>query len=148
MSSRSSTTRSAAARAGRRPAATIPEQRAAAAAEAMPDTVEVARVVRPHGLRGELLVEVLSDVRGRFRAGRELLLVPPPAVAEGAAPPAAVRPVTVVAFRRAAVGGLLRLQGVDDREAAAALRGARLEVPREASPRPRRGSYYWFELVG
>jgi 16S rRNA processing protein RimM len=56
--------------------------------------------------------------------------------------------VTVAAFRRAAAGGLLRLRGVEDREGAEALRGARLEVAREAAPRPRRGSYYYFELVG
>ncbi|MEX0789536.1 MAG: ribosome maturation factor RimM [Actinomycetota bacterium] len=36
----------------------------------------VGRVVKPHGLRGEVLVRVLSDNPSRFAAGAELLLGP------------------------------------------------------------------------
>ena len=35
----------------------------------LPETVAVGRVLRPHGVRGEVVVEVLSDVPGRSRKG-------------------------------------------------------------------------------
>ena len=39
------------------------------------------RVLRPHGMRGEVVVEVLSDVPGRFEPGSRV-----PAIREGAPP--------------------------------------------------------------
>jgi len=41
-----------------------------------------------------------------------------------------------------------RLEGHDDRDAAAALRGKSAAVPREALPRARSGEYYWADLIG
>lgn len=41
-----------------------------------------------------------------------------------------------------------RLKGLDDRDAAAALRGSAIEVEREAMPEPAPGQYYWADLVG
>jgi len=43
---------------------------------------------------------------------------------------------------------IARLEGCDDREAAAALRGKSVAVPREALPRTQRGEYYWADLIG
>jgi 16S rRNA processing protein RimM len=103
----------------------------------------VGRVVAPHGVRGELTVERMSDVPGRFAAGAELLLSLP------GAPP---RPVVVVAARTHVAKGnerlLVRLDAVGDRDAAEALRGALLEVEAAAVPPAPVGSYYQFELVG
>lgn len=45
-------------------------------------------------------------------------------------------------------GVVARLSGVDDRDAAAALVGTEIWVPREALPRPRQGEYYWTDLEG
>jgi len=47
-------------------------------------------------------------------------------------------------------GGTLvaRLEGCDDRDAAAALRGKTVAVPREALPRAGDGEYYWIDLIG
>ena len=45
-------------------------------------------------------------------------------------------------------GVVARLCGVDDRDAAAALVGTEIWVPREALPRPRKGEYYWADLEG
>jgi 16S rRNA processing protein RimM len=134
----------------------------------LPQTIAVGRVLGAHGLRGEVAVEVLSDVPRRLAPGSSLLLV-----REGAAP----LPLVVAACRmqggrapgagrrwaagRGAVAGgeaagggdrpavaLVRFAGVDDRERAAALRGAWLEVERSRVPRAPAGSYYHFELVG
>jgi len=41
-----------------------------------------------------------------------------------------------------------RLEGCDDRDAAAALRGKTVAVPREALPRAGDGEYYWIDLIG
>lgn len=112
---------------------------AGAAPVPLPATVEVGRILRPHGLLGEFVVAVLSDVRGRFRAGRVLRLVPPSGPA---------RTVKVATARKLPTGVLLRLVGVDDRDGAEALRGSTLEVSREAAPPAPDGSFYWFELVG
>lgn len=39
-------------------------------------------------------------------------------------------------------------QGVDDRNAAEALRGARVFVPRSSFPTPSEDEYYWVDLIG
>jgi len=41
-----------------------------------------------------------------------------------------------------------RLEGHDDRDAAAALRGKSVAVPRAALPRTQSGEYYWADLIG
>jgi 16S rRNA processing protein RimM len=41
-----------------------------------------------------------------------------------------------------------RLEGCDDRDAAAALRGRSVAVPRAALPRTQSGEYYWTDLIG
>jgi 16S rRNA processing protein RimM len=116
----------------------------------LPQTVTVGRVLRPHGLRGEVAVEVLSDVPGRLDPGNSLLLVregepPVPVVvaARGTEPPARPGPVT---GRRTLAR--LRFAGVDDRDGAESLRGAWLEVERSQVPPAPAGEYYHYELVG
>jgi 16S rRNA processing protein RimM len=183
MSSTSSKTRVGRAGKGRRPPAAADGPRAApdAAPDAgeargrrdLPATVAVGRVLRPHGLRGEVVVAVLTDSPRRFDPGSSLLLVregePPvemvvagrraaglnaaadPAAAAAAAPPAA--PAT-----RASGGGavprarqataLVRFAGVGDREAAVALRGGWLEIERSRVPPAPPGTYYHYELLG
>jgi len=41
-----------------------------------------------------------------------------------------------------------RLEGYDDRDAVAALRGTSVAVPRAALPRTQSGEYYWADLIG
>lgn len=43
---------------------------------------------------------------------------------------------------------VVKLQGCDDRDAAAALKGQTVAVPREALPAARSTEYYWADLVG
>lgn len=45
-------------------------------------------------------------------------------------------------------GVVARLDGVGDRDAAAALVGTEVWVPRATLPKPRRGEYYWADLEG
>ncbi len=103
-----------------------------------PRTIEVARIRKPHGIRGEVAVEVLTDVVGRLDPGRVLLL----AGVEGRTE------VRVASFRPHGRGAVLRLEGCEEREAAEALRGLALEVDRSEVPPSPAGSWYHFELVG
>jgi 16S rRNA processing protein RimM len=114
---------------------------------ALPDVVTVGRVVKPHGLRGEVVVEVLSDVPGRLARGSRLQ-----AVADLEAPsPRAARPpleLAVAASRAHGAGRLVRFVGYGDRDAAEELRGLWLLVERAAVPPAPPGTYYHYELVG
>jgi 16S rRNA processing protein RimM len=105
----------------------------------LPDAVTVGRVLRPHGVRGEVVVEVLSDVAGRFDQGSALA-----AAREGEA----ARVLTVATSRPHKSGAVVRFAGVDDRDAAEALRDFWLTVPRTEVPEAPEGTYYQFELLG
>jgi 16S rRNA processing protein RimM len=106
-----------------------------------PGRLVVGRVLRPHGVRGELSVEVLSDAPDRFAPGAELGAGDP----DGPEPP---RPVTVRAARLHQGRLLLSLEGIEDRDAAERLRGAWLSIP-VASARPLEPGEFWpHQLVG
>ena len=50
--------------------------------------------------------------------------------------------------RSTAKGIVMQVPGVEDRDAAEALRGTQILVPREALPPPAPGEYYWVDLEG
>lgn len=58
------------------------------------------------------------------------------------------RPATVTDGRRHGKTVLARLEGCDDRDAAASLIGDEIAVPREELPPLPEGRYYWTDLVG
>jgi 16S rRNA processing protein RimM len=45
-------------------------------------------------------------------------------------------------------GLIAKLPGCEDRDAAAALVGAVIQVPRSVLPKPKRGEFYWVDLEG
>src|SRR5262245_23933388 len=105
----------------------------------LPATVAVGRVLRPHGVRGEVVVEVLSDVPGRFKKGSRLTGV------RADEPPV---PLMIVASRRHKNGAVVRFAGVETRDGAEDLRELDLEVPRAEVPAAPAGTYYQYELLG
>lgn len=105
----------------------------------LPERVAVGRVLRPHGVRGEVVVEVLSDVPGRLAPGRSLK-------ASWAGRPA--RNLTVESYRVHKTGALVRFAGSEDRDQAEELRDALLEVDRSEVPAAPEGTYYWYQLLG
>ena len=106
-----------------------------------PERLVVGRVLRPHGVRGELSVQVLSDAPDRFAPGAELGLGDP----DGTGP---LRPVVVRAARLHQGRLLVSLEGVEDRDAAERLRGAWLSIP-AAAARPLEAGEFWpHQLVG
>jgi 16S rRNA processing protein RimM len=103
------------------------------------EDVLVGLIHKPHGLRGEVAVEVLSDVPGRFAVGADLMLTVP------GVPRRAVR---VRSVRPQGRGMLVAFEGVATRDAAETLREGRLEIERARVP-PREGDeFYHFELAG
>ncbi len=105
----------------------------------LPETISVGRVLRPHGVRGEVAVEVLSDVPGRFKKGSRVM-----GIREGSPPSSLV----VAAGRVHKSGAVVRFEGCDSREQAEELRGLDLEVSRSEVPKAPQGTYYHFELLG
>ena len=103
------------------------------------DLVLIGRVVKPQGLRGEVLVEPLSDRPDRFPTLRRAF-VPGPA--------GGVREVRVTACRPHKRHFALTLEGIDSIEGAEGLRGAELRITEEElAPLPP-GSFYHHQLEG
>ncbi|MBX5464565.1 MAG: 16S rRNA processing protein RimM [Clostridia bacterium] len=99
--------------------------------------ITVGRIRAAHGVGGEVQVEPLTDFPERFRRRRRYWL-------EGRED--GWREVERV--RRQGAYFLVKFRGVEDREAAEALRGAELQVPaEELEPLPA-GVYYDHQLLG
>jgi 16S rRNA processing protein RimM len=79
--------------------------------------VTIGRIGRPHGVLGEVTVEVRTDEPDE-------LFVPGAQISVGD------NPMTITAFRWHNTRGLMRLAGVDDRTDAEALRNLLIEVER------------------
>ena len=99
----------------------------------------VGRVLRAHGIRGEVRVETLSDVEERFDPGSELR------IRHRAGRRSRLRVETV---RRDRGTLLIRFEGVADRTRAEEIRGAALEVEEAEVPEPPEGFFYYFQLTG
>jgi len=101
--------------------------------------VVVGRIGRPHGIRGDVTVEVRTDdPDARFAPGSVL-----------ATDPADRGPLTVAHTGRSGQITLLHLEGVDDRDAAEALRGTLLQVDADALPDlGDDDEYYDHQLIG
>lgn len=98
----------------------------------------IGRISKPHGIHGELVVEVLTDFPERLQPGIE--------VGFGSEGPSSLRRVHTVRWHKG--GWLVALVGVFRREEADALRGCFVFLPaqpREALPP---SYYYEHDLVG
>ncbi|MDP3893448.1 ribosome maturation factor RimM [Nocardioides sp.] len=106
--------------------------------------VVVGRIGKPHGLRGEVTVDVRTDEpERRFAAGTVLRAEPPP----GSASP--LRSVTVTGSRWHQSVLLLSLAELPDRNAAEAARGIVLHTTLAADERPEDPEeFYDHQLVG
>lgn len=105
----------------------------------LPERVAVGRVLRPHGVRGEVVVEVLSDVPDRLAPGSRLT---------ASWPGKPSREIRVEVHRPHKSGALLLFEGVGDRDRAEELRDALLEIDRSRVPEAPEGTYYWYQLLG
>lgn len=111
-----------------------------AAEDDEPARVLVGVIARAHGLRGEVVVEVLSDAPERFEPGSEMVATAPESLH--------ARPLRVAASRPFQGRLIVRFEGIESREDAETLHGQELTIARsQVAPLPE-GRHYRFELMG
>lgn len=97
------------------------------------------RILAPHGIRGELRVEIRTDYPERMiEAERWLLRMP-----DGE-----LREVALAQARAHQKSLLVSFEGVEERSEAELFRGAEIVVAPEELPALPEGEYYWFQLIG
>jgi 16S rRNA processing protein RimM len=109
----------------------------------------VARIGRAHGIRGEVTIEVRTDLpERRFVPGAVLDVVPP--AARGSQPQRLPPALTLASVRDHNGTLLLAFDGVGDRTAAETLKGALLEVevPDDPAEDDDEDAWYDHQLVG
>lgn len=100
------------------------------------DFLVIGRVLGPHGVRGAVKVEIITDFPERFRRLRWVYVGDEHTR------------VAVKSARRAHASVILQLAGYTSPEEAGRLRGQYLSIPAsEAVPLPE-GRYYWHQIVG
>jgi 16S rRNA processing protein RimM len=107
------------------------------------DLVIVGRVRRPHGVRGELLIEVITDEPDAVYASGRRVFAGPDGVSAGDA-----KVLTVVDTRPFKDGLLVRFEEIVDRTAAELWNGRLLFVPEHELTPPGEGEVYVHELQG
>jgi 16S rRNA processing protein RimM len=99
----------------------------------------VGRIARPHGIRGQVIVNPETDFPAeRFHAGAELFV----------SRAGRAEPITITTVRFQQERPVIGLVGVDDMNAAAALAGAELRVPIERLSILPPDTYYRHDLIG
>ncbi|TDD52002.1 ribosome maturation factor RimM [Saccharopolyspora elongata] len=105
-------------------------------------TLAVGRIVRPHGVRGELVVEVLTD-------SPELRFAPGSVLGMQRRGVVRAQNLTVTAARQHAGRLLVRAEGVEGRDAAEELRGVLLTVSSDVlEPIDDPDEFHDHELIG
>lgn len=101
--------------------------------------VVVARIVKPHGIRGEVVLDSFSDVKGRLEETGTFLLMNHGTV---------IRKLIVESHRFFAGRHVLQFAGVPDRTEAEKLRGMDLAVPGDEIGTLPPDQYFIHDLVG
>jgi 16S rRNA processing protein RimM len=100
------------------------------------ETLAVGRIVRPHGVRGGLLLEPYSELVTAVEAGTRVFL------GEGR------REATVAGLRRHGDRYLLELEGCESREDADGWRSAEVRVAAEKVGALPPGTYFHWQILG
>ena len=102
-----------------------------------PRFLVIGRVIKPHGVRGDVKVEVHTELPERF-AWLEYVYI-------GHRDP---KPVAVEQVRFHKSWVLMKLAGYDDRNDAEKLRAQWLQVPKEEALPLEEGEYYLYQIIG
>jgi 16S rRNA processing protein RimM len=100
--------------------------------------VPVGKVVKAHGIRGELKVLPYGETLGGMEAGEGLLLI------EGGHQ----RRLTLVSLRAQTRVCIAKFEEIEDMNQAEELAGKDLLVDKDRLPRLPEGEYYHFQLIG
>ena len=126
------------------------------------DAVEVGRVIDAWGVKGGIKVQPFSsDPQALFCTKKWFLRPAEPAPGAAVKPPSAAKTASAAPPRLHAPRFLqvkqareqgelvvVTAEGLDDRNAAEALKGARVFVSRSAFPTPDSDEFYWVDLIG
>jgi len=96
--------------------------------------LRIGRILKAHGVKGALRIELLTDFPDRFAAGREVEV--------------AGRRLTVARTEQQDDELLVTFDGINDRSAAELLTGAYCTLPLTEARRLPADRFYHFELVG
>jgi 16S rRNA processing protein RimM len=89
----------------------------------------------PHGVHGEVTIDLRTDVPGRFSIGAVL-------DCDG------LGPLTIISLRGTPANPIVGFAGYADRPDAEPLRGRFLRVTKEEARKATKGSYLWADLLG
>ena len=101
-----------------------------------PEYLVVGSLGRPHGLRGDLLMSIITDFPERLVPGTRVFLGE------------RHMPATIATTRSHGHGLLIKFQGIDTREDAGVHRNQRVYVSAAGRPALPRGQWYHHQLVG
>lgn len=104
------------------------------------DYLIIGRIGKPHGVRGEVTIEVMTDFPERFQAGARVFIGP-----EHGAEPV---PITMESARPHQDRMLVRFANTADRTAAEQLRDLSVFIPLDEAAPLEEDSYYPHELIG
>lgn len=105
-------------------------------AEAKPIRILLGRIAGAHGIRGEVLIKTYTEAPENVGAYGPL------------SDESGTRTFNLKSARATPKGVVARLQGVDDRNAAEALKGIALYIERERLPAAADGEFYHADLIG
>jgi 16S rRNA processing protein RimM len=111
----------------------------------LPDFLVVGHVAKPHGTRGELFVQPLTDHPGDVFVPGVVLR---PADAAGALPDPDLPPLRIDSVRPFQRGWLVGFGGFEDRSAADLMRGRYLLIERARLPPLAEGEVFLHQLLG
>ena len=119
-------------------------------AQSLPDdAVELGRIQEAWGIKGWVRIQPHSADTSALFDSKDWFLQPPEArFARGFSAFSGSVQVSVADIKTHADGIVARLEGVDDRNGAEALKGVRISLPRSAFPPAADGEYYWVDLIG
>lgn len=100
------------------------------------------RVLRPHGIRGELRLEILTAYPERIVTGKRLFIGTDPKKPESATE------YTVVQSRKHQHFLILQLEEITDRNDAELMRNLYVMVPPEEAVPLEEGEFYLYQLIG
>lgn len=109
------------------------------------DAVEIGRIAEPWGVKGWVRILPYSPEPDVLLSARRWWLLP---TEKGVPSFSQACKVRVLECKAHADGLVARLDGLDDRNAAQLLKGARISIPRSGFPSSQDGEYYWVDLIG
>lgn len=115
----------------------VDRQRGSVNKSTEPRFLVIGRILKPHGVQGEMRVDVISELPERFTWLDEVYI--------GHANPT-LKTVESIRFHKS--WALLKLAGCDDRNSANLLRSQLVQIPESEGLPLQDGEYYLYQLIG